>query len=73
MIVDLTRPIPYIDFSQTNHMNSKVAQHLSVPENRLRYVFRFLNEFSSEFIDTAKCYDSIAQWSEELDTSEAHY
>ena len=54
-------------------MNSKVAQHLSVPENRLRYVFRFLNEFSSEFIDTAKCYDSIAQWSEELDTSEAHY
>ena len=54
-------------------MNAKVAKHLSIPENRLNYAFHFLSEFGPDFVDYKKCYDSIAKWSDELDTSESHY
>ena len=54
-------------------MNAKVKQHLSVPENRLKYAFEFLLNYSPDFVDYSKCYNAIAVWSDKLDTSEAHY
>ena len=54
-------------------MNTKVAKHLSIPENRINYSFHFLDNFSYEFVDYKKCYDAIAKWSDNLDTSESHY
>ena len=54
-------------------MNAKVKQHLSVPENRINYAFHFLHNFNDTFVDYNKCYNAIAEWSDKLDTSEAHY
>jgi hypothetical protein len=54
-------------------MTRAIEQHLSVPENRINYAFHFLYNFSYEFVDYKKCYDAISKWSEQLDTSEAHY
>ena len=54
-------------------MNTKLQQHLSIPENRINYSFHFLDEFSPEFVDYKKCYDKIAEWSDKLDTSESHF
>ena len=54
-------------------MNTKVAKHLSIPENRINYSFYFLDNFDYEFVDYKKCYDAIAKWSDKLDTSEAHF
>ena len=54
-------------------MNTKVAKHLSIPENRINYSFHFLHNFGPDFVDYKKCYDAIAKWSDKLDTSEAHY
>ena len=54
-------------------MNTKVAKHLSVPENRINYAFHFLYEFGPDFVEYKKCYDSISKWSDQLDTSESHY
>ena len=47
--------------------------HLSIPENRINYAFHFLYEFGPDFVDYSKCYNAIAEWSDKLDTSEAHY
>ena len=52
---------------------TKVAKHLSIPENRINYSFYFLDNFDYEFVDYKKCYDAIAKWSDKLDTSEAHF
>ena len=54
-------------------MNTKVANHLSIPENRINYSFHFLDNFNDTFVDYKKCYDAIAKWSDKLDTSESHY
>ena len=60
-------------------MNTKVAKHLSIPENRLRYAFIFLDDHGFNPDDDCaeevriKCYNGIAEWSDKLDTSEAHY
>ena len=54
-------------------MNTKVAKHLSIPENRINYSFYFLDNFGYEFVDYKKCYDAIAKWSDNLDTSESHF
>ena len=54
-------------------MNTKVAKHLSIPENRINYSFHFLHNFGSDFVDYKKCYDAIAKWSDKLDTSESHF
>ena len=54
-------------------MNKAVERHLSIPENRINYSFYFLYNFPSDFVDYKKCYDKIAEWSDKLDTSEAHY
>ena len=32
-----------------------------------------LDEFGPDFVDYKKCYDAIAKWSDNLDTSESHY
>jgi len=54
-------------------MNAKVAHHLSIPENRINYCFHFLDNYNDTFVDYSKCYNAIAEWSDKLDTSEAHY
>lgn len=45
------------------------------PEQRIKYAFEFLKGYVAEgdVEMTAKCYDAIAKYSEQLDTSEAHY
>jgi len=50
---------------------NKIQKHLSVPENRIKYCYHFLNNISD--FDTKKCYDGIAEWMDKVDTSEAHY
>ena len=54
-------------------MTRAIDRHLSVPENRINYAFYFLYNFSYEFVDYKKCYNAIAKWTDQLDTSEAHY
>ena len=54
-------------------MNAKLKQHLSVPENRLMYAFDFLFNYGPDFVDYRKWYNAIAEWSDKLDYSEAHY
>ena len=56
-----------------NEAQNKVVKHLSIPENRINYAFHFLHYFGPDFVEYKKCYDSIANWSDKLDTSEAHY
>ena len=56
-----------------NEAQNKVVKHLSIPENRINYAFHFLYNFGPDFVEYKKCYDSIANWSDKLDTSEAHY
>jgi len=47
---------------------------LAQPENRIKYAFQFLTDFGQDCENTRKkCYDKIAEWSDKLDTSEAHY
>jgi hypothetical protein len=62
-----------MSINATDLMTEQLKQHLSVPENRLMYAFDFLLNHGPDFVDYKKCYDSIAKWSEQLDTSEAHY
>ena len=58
---------------------TKVQQHLSIPENRLRYAFIFLDDHGFNPDDDCaeevriKCYNGIAEWSDKLDNSEAHF
>lgn len=46
---------------------------LSQPETRIKYAFQFLNDFGNEEESRTKCYNAIAEWSDKLDTSEAHF
>jgi methylmalonyl-CoA mutase N-terminal domain/subunit len=47
---------------------------LAQPENRIKYAFQFLTDFGQDCDETRKkCYDKISEWSDKLDTSEAHY
>ena len=57
----------------THAKMTKVQQHLSIPENRIRYVYHFLNDHSADFIERKKCYDSLSQWIDKVDSSESHY
>ena len=54
-------------------MDNKTKHHLSIPENRINYSFHFLDNFNDTFVDYKKCYDKIAEWSDKLDYSEAHF
>ncbi len=62
-----------MSINATDLMTEQLKHHLSIPENRLMYAFDFLLNHGPDFVDYKKCYDSIAKWSEQLDTSEAHY
>ena len=48
---------------------------LSHPELRIKYAFEFLDDYVAMGDDlmTAKCYDAIAKYSDQLDYSEAHF
>ena len=46
---------------------------LSQPETRIKYAFQFLNEYGEYEESRIKCYNAIAEWSDKLDTSEAHF
>jgi len=48
---------------------------LSHPELRIRYAFEFLQGYIQDGDDQmkAKCYNGIAKYSAQLDTSEAHF
>ena len=63
---------------QTMQEEKKTAKQeleriLSQPETRIKYAFQFLSDFGDEEETRKKCYDKIAEWSDKLDTSEAHY
>ena len=51
----------------------KLEAHLAQPETRIGYAFAFLNDFGDEEESRVKCYNKIAEWSDKLDTSEAHF
>jgi len=46
---------------------------LAQPETRIKYAFEFLVDFGDEEESRMKCYNAIAEWSDKLDWSEAHY
>ena len=52
-------------------MTRAIDRHLAVPENLINYAFHFLYNFSYEFVDYKKCYNAIAKWTDQLDTSES--
>lgn len=45
------------------------------PELRIKYCFEFLKTYVKEGDEmmAKRCYDGIANWSDKLDTSEAHF
>jgi len=45
------------------------------PELRIKYCFEFLKTYVKEGDEmmAKRCYDGIANWSDKLDISEAHY
>jgi len=45
------------------------------PEQRIKYAFEFLKGYIADGDEqmTAKCYNAIAKYSDQLDTSEAHF
>jgi len=45
------------------------------PEQRIKYCFQFLKGYLADGDDqmVAKCYNGIAKYSDQLDTSEAHF
>ena len=60
-------------------MTRAIDRHLAIPENRLKYAFIFLDDHGFNPDDDyaeevrVKCYNGIAKYSEQLDTSESHY
>ena len=54
----------------TDKPMTQVQQHLSIPENRIKYVYTF---FGRDDFDQRKCYDSLSQWIDKVDSSESHY
>jgi len=53
--------------------SQKIDAHLAQPETRIKYAFQFLNEYGEYEESRVKCYNSISEWSDKLDTSESHY
>ena len=56
-----------------HHRTMKAQKDLWMPENRLNHAFHFLLNFNPDFVDYSRCYNMIAEWSDKLDTTEAHY
>lgn len=59
--------------SRRKREREELNRVLSQPETRIKYAFEFLNDFGDDEETRKKCYDKIAEWSDKLDTSEAHY
>ena len=57
----------------------KLERILAQPEERIKYAFVFLDNHGFDSEDDyaeevrVKCYNGIAKYSEQLDTSESHY
>ena len=57
----------------------KLERILAQPEERIKYAFVFLDDHGFDSEDDyseevrTKCYNAIAKYSDNLDTSEAHY
>ena len=57
----------------------KLERILAQPEERIKYAFVFLDDHGFDSEDDyaeevrVKCYNGIAKYSEQLDTSESHY
>ena len=50
---------------------AEIARVLSHPEQRMKYCFSFMQGADNEM--RAKCYNKIAEYSAQLDWSEAHF
>jgi hypothetical protein len=63
-------------FAYNNYQERKQQQLAKItPEQRIKYCFEFLTGYvaDGDAEMTAKCYNAIAKYSDQLDTSEAHY
>jgi len=54
---------------------AELKRILAQPEQRIKYAFEFLRGYvaDGDAQMTAKCYDAIAKYSDQLDYSEAHF
>jgi hypothetical protein len=59
--------------SRVEKQRKELNRVLSQPETRIKYAFQFLSDFGDEEESRTKCYNAIAEWSDKLDCSEAHY
>lgn len=59
----------------TAYQRRQAEQSKITPEQRIKYCFEFLKGYLSDGDSemVAKCYNGIAKYSDQLDTSEAHY
>jgi hypothetical protein len=63
-------------FAYNSYQERKQQQLAKItPEQRIKYAFEFLKGYIADGDDQmkAKCYASIAKYSDNLDYSEAHY
>lgn len=63
-------------FAYNNYQERKQQQLAKItPEQRIKYAFEFLKGYVADGDEmmAAKCYSAIAKYSDQLDTSEAHY
>lgn len=67
------------EYQKKQTQREKLQQHLSQPETRIKYAFAFLDDHGFDSEDDyseevrVKCYNGIAKYSEQLDTSESHF
>ena len=54
-----------------NKSQAEIARINAHPEQRIKYCFSFLEGADDEM--KVKCYNKIAEWSAQLDWSEAHF
>ena len=61
--------------SRYEKQQAELKRILAQPENRIKYAFEFLKGYVADGDEgmAKKCYDAIAKYSDQLDTSEAHY
>jgi hypothetical protein len=54
-----------------NKQQAEIARINAHPEQRMKYCFSFMQGADTEM--RKKCFDKIAEWSAQLDWSEAHF
>jgi lysozyme family protein len=57
--------------SYREKQQAEIARINSHPEQRMKYCFSFIEGADDEM--RVKCYNKIAEWSAQLDYSEAHF